>query len=99
MGMRVVFCGTPQFAVPSLERLYAEAFDIPLVVTQPDRPRGRGLELTASPLKQAAENLGLPITQPDKIKHNREFQDQLRELAPQAIAVVGYGRIIPTWML
>jgi methionyl-tRNA formyltransferase len=99
MGMRVVFCGTPQFAVPSLERLYAEAFDIPLVVTQPDRPRGRGLELTASPVKQAAENFGLPITQPDRIKNNQEFQEQLRELAPEAIVVVGYGRIIPTWML
>jgi methionyl-tRNA formyltransferase len=99
MGMRVVFCGTPQFAVPSLERLYAEALDIPLVVTQPDRPRGRGLQVTASPIKQAAENFGLPITQPDKIKSNREFQERLRELAPEAIVVVGYGRIIPPWML
>jgi methionyl-tRNA formyltransferase len=97
--MRLVFCGTPQFAVPSLERLYTEAFDIPLVVTQPDRPRGRGLGLAESPVKQAAMNLELPIFQPDKIKNNQEFQDRLRELQPEAIIVVGYGRIIPAWML
>lgn len=99
MGMRVVFCGTPQFAVPSLERLYAEAFDIPLVVTRPDRPRGRGLELTASPVKELVTNLGLPVEQPEKIKNNIEFHDQLRRLQPDAIVVVGYGRIIPPWML
>ena len=97
--MRVIFCGTPQFAVPSLERLYAEAFDIPLVVTQPDRPRGRGLELTASPVKELATNLKLPVEQPEKIKNSAEFQDQLRRLQPEAIVVVGYGRIIPPWML
>ncbi|HLW54964.1 MAG TPA: methionyl-tRNA formyltransferase [Candidatus Angelobacter sp.] len=97
--MRVVFCGTPQFAVPSLERLYAEAFDIPLVVTQPDRPSGRGMEMTASPVKQAATYMELPITQPEKIKNNQYFRDRLRKLQPDAIVVVGYGRIIPPWML
>ncbi len=97
--MKLVFCGTPQFAVPSLEKLAAEKFDVQLVVTQPDRPQGRGMELTAPPVKQSALKLGLPVIQPDKIKKNEEFQTQLRALAPDAIIVVGYGRIIPPWML
>jgi methionyl-tRNA formyltransferase len=98
--MKLVFCGTPQFAVPTLERLAATAgFDIQLVVTQPDRPQGRGMELTAPPVKQSALKLGFPVVQPDKIKKNEEFQTQLRTLAPDAIIVVGYGRIIPPWML
>jgi methionyl-tRNA formyltransferase len=97
--MKLVFCGTPQFAVPSLEKLAAEKFDLQLVVTQPDRPQGRGMELMAPPVKQSALKLGLPVVQPDKIKKNEEFKAQLRALAPDAIIVVGYGRIIPPWML
>jgi methionyl-tRNA formyltransferase len=97
--MKLVFCGTPQFAVPSLEKLAAQGFDIQLVVTQPDRPQGRGMQLTAPPVKEAANRLGLPVVQPDKIKKNDEFQNQLRALGPDAIIVVGYGRIIPPWML
>jgi methionyl-tRNA formyltransferase len=97
--MKLVFCGTPQFAVPSLERLAAAGFDLQLVVTQPDRPRGRGMELTASPVKQCAQRLGVPVLQPEKIKKNEEFQARLSELQPDAIIVVGYGRIIPLWML
>lgn len=99
MGMKLVFCGTPQFAVPSLERLAAAGFEIQLVVTQPDRPVGRGMELAAPPVKQSALKLGLPVVQPEKIKKNEEFQAQLKALQPDAIIVVGYGRIIPTWML
>ena len=95
----IAFCGTPQFAVPTLEKLAATGFDIRLVLTQPDRPKGRGLELAASPVKQAAEKLGLPIYQPDKIKNNEELKAKLREISPTAIIVVGYGRIIPKWML
>jgi methionyl-tRNA formyltransferase len=97
--MKLVFCGTPQFAVPSLERLSTCGFDIQLVVTQPDRPQGRGMEMTAPPVKRAAARLGLPVIQPEKIKKNEEFQNQLRALSPHAIIVVGYGRIIPPWML
>jgi methionyl-tRNA formyltransferase len=97
--MKLVFCGTPQFAVPSLERLVAEAFDVQLVVTQPDRPQGRGMEITAPPVKQAAQRLGLPVLQPDKIKANQDFRDQLLASSPEAIIVVGYGRIVPPWML
>jgi methionyl-tRNA formyltransferase len=98
-SLNLVFCGTPRFAVPSLEKLVEAGFTVRLVVTQPDKPRGRGLELTASPIKQRAAELGLPITQPDKIKNSEEFRYQLAELKPDAIIVVGYGRIIPQWMI
>jgi methionyl-tRNA formyltransferase len=97
--MKLVFCGTPQFAVPSLDRLAAEGFEIQLVVTQPDRPQGRGMAMTAPPVKQAAQKLGLPVIQPEKIKTNEEFRKNLEELKPEAIIVVGYGRLIPAWML
>jgi methionyl-tRNA formyltransferase len=97
--MDLVFCGTPLFAVPTLEKLVASGFGVKLVVTQPDRPSGRGLEPAASPVKQAAMELELPIIQPEKIKNNEEFRRQLAEIAPEAIIVVGYGRIIPQWMI
>src|SRR5579863_6440235 len=95
----LVFCGTPRFAVPTLEKLVQAGFHIPLVITQPDRPKGRGLELVASPVKQSAEQLGLAIYQPEKIKHNEELRAKLEAIRPAAIIVVGYGRIIPPWML
>jgi len=98
-SLDLVFCGTPQFAVPTLEALAAAGFRIHLVVTQPDRPKGRGLELIASPVKQCALQLQIPVTQPDRIKNNEEFRAQLTALKPGAIIVVGYGRIIPQWML
>ncbi len=99
MPLDLVFCGTPQFAVPTLEQLAAAGFRVHLVVTQPDRPKGRGLELVASPVKQCAQKLNLHITQPDRIKTNEELRAQLTSLKPDAIIVVGYGRIIPQWML
>jgi len=98
-SLDLVFCGTPRFAVPTLEKLVAAGHRIHLVVTQPDRPKGRGLELVASPVKQSALNLNLPVTQPDRIKTNDEFRARLTTLNPNAIIVVGYGRIIPQWML
>jgi methionyl-tRNA formyltransferase len=98
-SLNLVFCGTPRFAVPTLEKLAEAGHLIHLVVTQPDRPKGRGLELVASPVKQAALRLDLPITQPERIKNNEEFRAQLTSLKPDAIIVVGYGRIIPQWML
>ena len=97
--MDLVFCGTPEFAVPVLQRLVTANFQVRLVVTRPDRASGRGLELTASPVKQAARELGLPVLQPDKIKNNEEFRAELERIAPDAIIVVGYGRIIPQWMI
>lgn len=98
-SLNLVFCGTPRFAVPTLEKLVETAFAVRLVVTQPDKPRGRGLELAPSPVKQTALDLGLPVVQPDKLKHNEEFRAQLAALSPDAIVVVGYGRIIPQWMI
>lgn len=97
--MNLVFAGTPRFAAPTLEKLVEAGFDVRLVVTQPDRPRGRGMELTPSPVKESAIKLGIPVSQPHKIKHNAEFQAELTALQPEAIIVVGYGRIIPLWMV
>jgi methionyl-tRNA formyltransferase len=97
--LHLVFCGTPRFAVPTLQKLVEAGFSVPLVVTQPDRPKGRGMEVAFSPVKQCALDFKLPITQPEKIKHNEEFRAQLSALKPDAIIVVGYGRIIPQWML
>ncbi|HEY5164004.1 MAG TPA: methionyl-tRNA formyltransferase [Terriglobales bacterium] len=96
--MDLVFCGTPQFAVPTLQALVDAGHNLRLVVTQPDRPSGRGMELAAPPVKQLAQKLGLAIAQPEKIKNNAEFRAQLEAIAPRAIIVVGYGRIIPQWM-
>jgi methionyl-tRNA formyltransferase len=98
-SLNLVFCGTPDFAVPTLERLVATGFHVQLVATQPDRPKGRGLELVSPPVKQCALKLGLPINQPESIKNNDAFRAQLAALNPAAIIVVGYGRIIPQWML
>jgi methionyl-tRNA formyltransferase len=98
-SLNLVFCGTPSFAVPTLDRLVEAGFQVQLVVTQPDRPKGRGLELVLSPVKRRALQLELPIAQPDAIKNNAEFRAQLAGLRPDAIVIVGYGRIIPQWML
>jgi methionyl-tRNA formyltransferase len=98
-SLSLVFCGTPRFAVPTLEKLVEAGFRIHLVVTQPDRPKGRGLELVQSPVKESALKLNLSITQPERIKANDEFRAQLTAIKPDAIIVVGYGRIIPQWML
>ena len=97
--MDLVFCGTPQFAVPTLEALVQAGFRVRLAVTQPDRPSGRGQTVSFSPVKQAALALGLPVSQPEKIKENAEFRRELESVAPRAIVVVGYGRLIPPWML
>ncbi len=98
-SLNLVFCGTPRFAVPTLDGLVDAGFRIQLVVTQPDRAKGRGLELVSSPVKERALQLGLPIVQPESIKHNADFRAQLDALKPDAIIIVGYGRIIPQWML
>lgn len=97
--MRLVFCGTPEFAVPSLRAVIEAGHEIGMVLTQPDRPAGRKLELHAPPVKVLALQHGLPISQPEKIKRNEELRTRLEELNPDAILVVAYGRIIPDWML
>ncbi len=97
--MRLVFCGTPDFAVPTLEALLTRGHEIPLVLTQPDRPAGRKMELQQSAVKRTALAHRLRVLQPEKIKNNAELRADLESLRPDAIIVVAYGRIIPEWML
>jgi len=97
--LTLVFCGTPRFAVPTLEKLVEAGHSVPLVVTQPDRPSGRGMEVAISPVKDAATRLAIATEQPATIKNNDEFRDRLAAIRPDAIIVVGYGRIIPQWMI
>jgi len=97
--MKLVCCGTPAFAVPTLLALVAAGHEIELVVSQPDRPVGRAQQLTAPPVKQAALAAGIAVTQPERIRLNAEFRSRLEAVAPDAIVVVAYGRIIPPWML
>ncbi len=97
--MRIVFCGTPQFAVPTLKHLLAQPdFEIAGVITQPDRPRGRGQELSFSPVKQVAKAAHLPVHQPEKIRAP-EAQELLKELSPDGVVIIAYGQIIPAGLL
>ncbi len=97
--VRLVFCGTPEFAVPTLAALMDTGYEIPLVLTQPDRPSGRGMQLVAPPVKRWALAHGLTVEQPDKIRNNEALRTRLEAIAPDAIVVVAYGRMIPPWML
>jgi methionyl-tRNA formyltransferase len=92
--MRLVFLGTPEFAVPTLERIVETGHEVLTVVTQPDRPKGRGRQTAAPPVKQAALRLGLPVYQPQRVRRP-EAVEYLRALAPEIMVVVGYGQIIP----
>lgn len=96
--MRIVFFGTPEFAVPSLEALVSGPDEVVGVVCQPDRPAGRGQRLTAPAVKRAAQAAGLPVVQPTTIRAP-EFFEQLRTWAPDLIVVVAYGRILPKTIL
>jgi methionyl-tRNA formyltransferase len=91
--MNVIFMGTPEFAVPTLKMLHQNGHNIQLVVTQPDKPSGRGKKLKKSEVKEAAEDLGLPVFQPDKIK-KQENLDVLKQYNPDVIVVVAYGQIL-----
>ena len=92
--MRLVFLGTPEFAVPTLDRIVAEGHDVVLVVTQPDRPKGRGQTLALPPVKRAALEHGILVYQPERIRHP-EAVERLRSFAPDAMIIVGYGQIVP----
>ena len=96
--MRVVFMGTPDFAAASLQQLLGDGFEIVGVFTQPDKPRGRGMELAASPVKELALAHGLPVFQPEKMRDGTALET-LRTLRPDILAVVAYGRILPPDML
>ncbi|CCQ96056.1 10-formyltetrahydrofolate:L-methionyl-tRNA(fMet) N-formyltransferase [[Clostridium] ultunense Esp] len=91
--MRVVFMGTPEFAVPSLEALNKNGYHIPLVITQKDRPRGRGKKVHPTPVKARALGLGLEVYQPDSV-NSTESINRLREISPDCIVVVAYGQIL-----
>ena len=92
--MELIFLGTPAFAVPTLERIAGAGHRVLAVFTQPDRPSGRGGKVTPSPVKEAAVRLGLPVHQPERIRRP-EVVEQLKQMNPDAMVVVGYGQIIP----
>ncbi len=92
--MRLVFLGTPSFAVPTLDRTLEAGHEVLAVYTQPDKPKGRGQELAPSPVKEAALRRGLDVRQPERIRRP-EVAAELKELRPEAMVVVGYGQIIP----
>jgi methionyl-tRNA formyltransferase len=96
--VRLVYLGTPAFAVPTLERAVEAGHEVLAVFTQPDRPKGRGQKDAMPPVKEAALLLGLPVSQPERIR-KPEVVEQLRALAPDAMVVVGYGQIIPQAIL
>ena len=94
MPLRIVFCGTPAFAVPSLHRLIAQPeFEIVGAVTQPDRPRGRGRQIAISAVKTAAVEAGIPVYQPEKIRSDEAYE-YFRGIAPDVVVIIAYGQII-----
>ncbi len=96
--MKIVFMGTPDFAVPSLDILVKNGYEVAAVVTQPDKPKGRGNKLTPPPVKEYALNNNIPVLQPEKVKTGT-FAQQLREIAPDLLVTVAYGRILPQEVL
>lgn len=96
--MKAIFMGTPQFALDSLEALYESEFDIKLVITQPDRPKGRGKKLQSPPVKEKAIELGLEIFQPENIKDEKAIEI-IRAINPDIIVVVAFGQILPKEIL
>ena len=104
--MRIVFAGTPDFARIALETLLAHGFDVPLVMTQPDRPAGRGMKLSPSPVKQAAVNANIPVLQPHSLRLDGKYPEEaaqarqtLLDLQPDLMVVAAYGLILPKWTL
>ena len=93
--MKVIFAGTPDFAAAALKAIAAAGFEIPLVLTQPDRPKGRGMQLAPSPVKQAALELGLRVAQPEKLCNNAEALQMLKEVEADVMVVAAYGLILP----
>ena len=96
--MRIVFMGTPDIAATCLKKILADGFDVVGVYTQPDRPKGRGMKLVASPVKEVALEHNLPVFQPENFREE-ETVEQLRQLQPDVVAVVAYGRILPQKVL
>lgn len=97
--MNIVFMGTPDFAVESLKCLYEAGHNILAVVSQPDKPSGRGMKLVATPTKEFALEKGIKVYQPEKVKNNEEFISELKSLIPDVMVVVAYGKILPVEIL
>jgi len=99
MPLRAVFFGTPEFAVPSLAAMLDEGVEVPLVVTQPDRPAGRHAPPRPSPVALAATSRGIPVAKPERLRGNLEILERIRQAAPDAGVVVAYGRLLPNALL
>ena len=97
--LKIVYMGTPEFAVPPLKALVNCGYDISLVVTQPDKAKGRGKKLQPTPVKEEALSQGLNVSQPEKIRSNDEFLEKLRDISPNIIIVAAYGKILPKELL
>ena len=97
--MKIIFMGTPDFAEKSLESLYEAGYDIAAVVTNVDKPKGRGMKLVPSPVKEFAMEKGLKVFQPVKVRNNEEFIEEIKNIAPDLICVVAYGKILPKELL
>ena len=104
--MKVAFAGTPEFAREALAAILAAGFDVPIVLTQPDRPAGRGMKLQASPVKQLAQQHGIPVSQPHSLRLDGKYPDEasaardaLLAAAPDVMVVAAYGLILPQWTL
>ena len=97
--MKIIYMGTPDFAKESLEAIYNAGHEILAVVTNPDKPKGRGMKMMESPVKRYAVEKGLKIYQPEKVKNNTQFIEEMKELKPDVICVVAYGKILPKEIL
>ena len=97
--MRVVFMGTPGFAVGTLKALLEAGHDVAAVVTQPDKPKGRGKEFLMTPVKAEAVKHDIPVFQPERVRKNEEFLEELKKLAPDVIVVVAFGQLLPVSVL
>ena len=97
--MRILFMGTPDFAKESLEAVYNAGYEIIGVVTNPDKPKGRGMKMMFTPVKEFALEKNIPIYQPLKVRNNTEFIEEIKELNPDVICVVAYGKILPKEIL
>ena len=97
--MKIVYMGTPDFAVPALEALHREGYEIPFVVTQPDALRDRGKKVKFPPVKEKALELGLQVMQPEKMRKDEGFIKTLRDAAPDLIVVAAYGQLLPKEVL
>lgn len=100
MPLRVIFCGTPAFGLPTLQRIVSDPdFSLEAVLTQPDRPRGRGQQAAQSPIKQAALRAGIAVHQPDKIRSDETVARLIAQINPDAAVIIAYGQIIPRTLL